>query len=87
LLCLLRYALTALLGNSILAGRPARRYGAQTPQLFSPEEVQWGGMTADTAIYLQSSLDISDVQTKSDGHWRIFSKLGRKALSTSIVTA
>jgi len=49
-------------------------YGAQSPILFP--SVKWGGMTTDTSIYVQSSLDISDVQASSQGQWRIFSKLG-----------
>ena len=37
---------------------------------------RWGGMTADTAIFVQSALNMSAVQKMSQGNWRIFSKLG-----------
>ena len=36
----------------------------------------WGGMSADTGIYLQSAVDIHAVEAASHGKWRIFSKLG-----------
>jgi len=36
----------------------------------------WGGMSADTGIYLQSAVDIQAVESQSQGQWRIFSKLG-----------
>jgi|GEM_PF-2386339 len=36
----------------------------------------WGGMTADTAIYLQAAHDLSYLAARSQGRWRIFSKLG-----------
>ncbi len=36
----------------------------------------FGGMSADTAVFLQSSINISDVEIASNGSWRIFSKLG-----------
>lgn len=36
----------------------------------------WGGMSADTAIYLQSSHDFPYLQKRSQGRWRILSKLG-----------
>ena len=39
-------------------------------------EQWWGGMTADTAIFVQSGLNMTFVEEKSDGRWRIFSKLG-----------
>jgi len=35
-----------------------------------------GGMQADTAIFVQSSLDMEEVENVSNGKWRIFSKLG-----------
>jgi len=37
---------------------------------------EWGGMSADTAIYLQSGHDIDYLERRSKGRWRIFSKLG-----------
>lgn len=36
----------------------------------------WGGMTADTAIYLQTGHDIGYIEQRSHGQWTIFSKLG-----------
>ena len=38
--------------------------------------VEWGGMTADPSIFVQSALDMHQVQQQSQGQWRIFSKLG-----------
>jgi hypothetical protein len=37
---------------------------------------KWGGMTADTAIYLQMGHDIDYIEERSHGQWVIFSKLG-----------
>jgi hypothetical protein len=42
---------------------------------FAPPR-NWGGMSADTGIYLQSAVDIHAVETSAHGKWRIFSKLG-----------
>ncbi len=50
------------------------RYGKEHSVLFP--DVEWGGMTADTSIFVQSALDISQIQQQSQGQWRIFSKLG-----------
>jgi len=50
-------------------------YGASNNTLLFPQQI-WGGMSADTSIFLQSSLDISKVNEISRGNWRIFSKLG-----------
>ncbi len=36
----------------------------------------WGGMTADTAIYLQTGHDIDYIEKRSKGQWLILSKLG-----------
>ncbi|MBI5531313.1 MAG: hypothetical protein HY898_01260 [Deltaproteobacteria bacterium] len=47
-------------------------YGAEGSAKYGP----WGGMSADTAIYLQSGHDIDYIENRSSGHWRIFSKLG-----------
>mmetsp|Transcript_1738 Transcript_1738/g.3111 ORF Transcript_1738/g.3111 Transcript_1738/m.3111 type:complete len:275 (-) Transcript_1738:164-988(-) len=60
-------------------------YGAkqEDSQLFPT--VQWGGMTADTSIYVQSALNISAVQQQSNGNWRIFSKLGAGFSSSRMV--
>jgi hypothetical protein len=47
-------------------------YGAESSQTYGP----WGGMSADTAIYLQSGHDPDYIEERSQGQWRIFSKLG-----------
>lgn len=53
-------------------------YGAGGGQesLFPSET--WGGMTADTAIFLQSAsaLNLTRIDEASSGQWRLFSKLG-----------
>eukprot|EP01032_Pedospumella_encystans_P009522 gene9522-11200_t len=53
-------------------------YGAANSTLF-PGQV-WGGMTADTAIYTQSGVDLSNLLSNWDqdnnSQWRVFSKLG-----------
>lgn len=54
-------------------------YGAETSALFPGQT--WGGMTADTGIFLQSAAKIQDIlandeAVKKAGQWRIFSKLG-----------
>lgn len=36
----------------------------------------WGGLSADTAIYMQSAHDWDYIERRSRGRWRIFSKLG-----------
>lgn len=46
-------------------------YGAESSARYGP----WGGMTADTAIYLQAH-DMDYVERRSHGRWRVFSKLG-----------
>lgn len=41
------------------------------------EGLQWGGMTSDTAIFLQMTQGItSKLQSTDSNLWRIFSKLG-----------
>lgn len=47
-------------------------YGAEGSTKYGP----WGGMSRDTAIYMQSGHDIDYIQARSKGRWRIFSKLG-----------
>ncbi len=47
-------------------------YGAEDPEKHGP----WGGMTRDTAIYLQAGHDMDYVEDRSQGQWTIFSKLG-----------
>jgi len=51
-------------------------YGAESSALFSG--LKWGGMSADTAIFLQQGLQLSDYLEKTNtmGKWRIFSKMG-----------
>lgn len=47
-------------------------YGAEGSAKYGP----WGGMTQDTAIYLQMGHDIDYIEARSHGQWSIFSKLG-----------
>jgi hypothetical protein len=63
-------------------------YGAEN-SLFFPGQ-NWGGMTADTAIYLQSTsslqtLLVNNPTVLSTGDWRIFSKLGAGYSSSGLV--
>jgi hypothetical protein len=37
---------------------------------------EWGGMAADSAIYLQAGHDMDYIEKRSHGRWRTFSKLG-----------
>lgn len=37
---------------------------------------KWGGMSSDTAIYIQMGHDIDYIEDRSKGQWTIFSKLG-----------
>jgi hypothetical protein len=48
-------------------------YGASSSPWFPGV---MGGMSADTAIYVQAGHDISYLDARSQGRWRIFSKLG-----------
>ena len=34
-------------------------------------------MSSDTAIFVQSALDLDEMEELSAGRWRIFSKLGK----------
>ncbi|MBM4371091.1 MAG: hypothetical protein FJ098_05530 [Deltaproteobacteria bacterium] len=47
-------------------------FGAEGSVPYGP----WGGMSADTAIYLQAGHDIGYIAERSLGRWRILSKLG-----------
>jgi hypothetical protein len=47
-------------------------YGAEGSKKYGA----WGGMSADSAIYIQAGHDIDYLETRSKGRWRIFSKLG-----------
>lgn len=58
-------------------------YGAETSALFP--SLQWGGMTADTAVYVQTALDMPKVEEDARGQWRIFSKLGAGYSSSRLV--
>ena len=49
-------------------------YGAETSTLFPG--LLWGGMAADTAIFVQTALNMTAVEEAARGEWRIFSKLG-----------
>jgi len=49
-------------------------HGTDTHGYFDTQA--WGGMTADTGIFLQSAVNLSQVDTKYPGQWRVFSKLG-----------
>jgi hypothetical protein len=48
-------------------------YGAGAPVLFPGQP---GGLSADTAVYVQSGLNMAQVQADSRGKWRTFGKLG-----------
>jgi hypothetical protein len=58
-------------------------YGAETSSLFP--SLQWGGMTSDTAVYVQTALDMVKTETDARGKWRIFSKLGAGYSSSRLV--
>lgn len=47
-------------------------YGAEGSAKYG----DWGGMTQDTAVYLQSAHDIDYIEARSHGQWAVFSKLG-----------
>ena len=71
--------------NATFVDMQSIMYGArqEDSQLFPT--LEWGGMTADTSIYVQSALNMSDVQLRSGGNWRIFSKLGAGFSSSRLV--
>ncbi len=48
-------------------------YGAEGSSTYPSG---WGGMSADTSIYTQAALPIATVETRSQGMWRMFGKLG-----------
>ncbi len=48
-------------------------YGATTSRWYAGAP---GGMSADSAIYLQAAVPIGQVEARSAGKWRVFSKLG-----------
>lgn len=47
-------------------------FGAEASTTYGP----WGGMAADTAIYLQTGHDMDYIEARSRGQWSIASKLG-----------
>lgn len=47
-------------------------FGAEGSAKYGP----WGGMSQDTAIYLQSGHDVDYIEQRSHGQWTVFSKLG-----------
>ncbi len=49
-------------------------YGAERSQIYRDGQPQ--GMQADTSIYVQQALDMDEIEARSHGQWRIFSKLG-----------
>lgn len=49
-------------------------YGAAASKMFPGRAL--GGMSADTAIYVQQAINMSALEARSRGTWRIFSKLG-----------
>ncbi|MCU0654038.1 MAG: hypothetical protein MUF64_01695 [Polyangiaceae bacterium] len=48
-------------------------HGAAQPEYAA---TPWGGMSADTAIYLQAGHDPEYIEQRSQGRWRVYSKLG-----------
>ena len=38
--------------------------------------LEWGGASTDMSIYIQTGVNISQIEQQSHGNWRIFSKLG-----------
>jgi hypothetical protein len=51
------------------------RYGAEETESYFINATM-GGMAADPCIFIQSSVNISDVELLARGRWRIHSKLG-----------
>jgi hypothetical protein len=58
-------------------------YGAHETGLF--DGLTWGGMTADTSIFVQSGVNITEIESRSQGAWRIHSKLGAGYSSSRFV--
>lgn len=57
-------------------------YGAAQSTLFTQPELQWGGMSMGTDVYLQQAVNLSALDARAKGQWRIFSKLGAGISST-----
>jgi len=49
-------------------------YGAEESRVYRKTDPQ--GMEADTAVYLQQAFDIDGLEERTQGQWRVFSKLG-----------
>ena len=56
-------------------------YGPVNSSMFPG--IKWGAGSTDTSWYIQSGTNITNIQERSNGQWRIFSKLG--AGNTDIV--
>ena len=59
--------------------------GSNSSSSLFPGQAPFGGMSADTAIFLQSALDMEEVERASAGRWAIYSKLGCGYSSSRIV--
>ena len=59
----------------------AMLYGSPSSALFPG--LQWGGLSMGTDIYLQDAVDFDAIEARSNGLWRIFSKLGAGVSSTA----
>ena len=51
-------------------------YGSTSPRLFPAQRLKWGGMSADTSIFLQEAFSEVSKEWFSTPDFRIFSKLG-----------
>jgi len=60
--------------NMQVADQRTIMYGAEESLLFPG--LQWGGMTTSLDVYVQSGLPMDEVEQRSRGQWRIFSKMG-----------
>jgi hypothetical protein len=49
-------------------------YGSADSTLF--KGLEWGGMSSDISTLIQSRLIMDDIQSRSNGKWRIFDKAG-----------
>ena len=49
-------------------------YGAPNSIWFADDQPQ--GMEGDTAVYIQQAFDVPSLDARSNGQWRVFSKLG-----------
>ena len=73
----LRWAdVAALLGGAPEEATAGGATDAGNERLFPPAQLPWGGMAADTSIFLQEAIGLANVTARAAGRWRIFSKLG-----------